>query len=98
MGRSQISTTSIFQRPYGKLTVYGLVAGIGHPRAFVGASLPTVEGVNWPIVEFLDALARLQPSCAELRDALDQGGQLCGHMRLCLLSLDEQGGDRSLFS
>jgi hypothetical protein len=71
MGRSQINTTSIFQGPYGKLTIYELTTGIDHPRAFVGVSLPAAEEANSSMVEFLDAVACLQPGCVELRDALD---------------------------
>jgi hypothetical protein len=64
MGRSQISTTSIFQSPYGKLI--GLAAGISHPWAFVGVSLSAAKGANSPMVEFLDVVACLQPGCAEI--------------------------------
>jgi hypothetical protein len=49
------------------------------------------------MVEFLDAVARLQPGCMELRVALDQGSQSRNHRRLCPLSLDD-GGGMSLFS
>jgi hypothetical protein len=71
MGRSQISATSIFQSPYGKLTICGLTARIGHPWAFVGTSLSAAEGANSSMVEFLNVVARLQPDCAELRDVPD---------------------------
>jgi hypothetical protein len=92
MGRNQISTAPIFQRSYGKLTVCGLTAGIGHPRAFIGVPLPVAKGANSPMVEFLDVVAHHQPDCAELRDALDQGGQSRSHRWLFPLSLDDRGG------
>jgi hypothetical protein len=50
--------------------------------------VPTAEGANSLAVEFLDAVARLEPDFAELRDALDQGGQSRVHQRLLPLSLD----------
>jgi hypothetical protein len=33
------------------------------------------EEVNSPMMELLDAVARLEPGLTELRDARDQGGQ-----------------------
>jgi hypothetical protein len=54
-------------------------------------SLPTAKEANSPMVEFIDAVARLQPDYAELRDVLDQGGQLRSHRWLILLSLDDWG-------
>jgi hypothetical protein len=50
-----------------------------------------VGGANSLMVEFLDAVACLQPSYAELRDTLDQGGQSRSHRRLYPLSLDDRG-------
>jgi hypothetical protein len=67
------------------------MAEIGHPRAFVGTSPSATEGVNSSMVEFLNAVARIQPGCVEFRDTLDQGGQSHSHWRLCPLSLDDRG-------
>jgi hypothetical protein len=65
------------------------VIGIGHPWALVGAFVSMAEGANSPMMKFLDAVARLEPGRAELRDALDQGGQSCIHRWLFSLSLDD---------
>jgi hypothetical protein len=36
-----------------------LAVGIGHPRAFVDASLPAAKWTNSLMMEFLDAMARI---------------------------------------
>jgi hypothetical protein len=46
------------------------------------------EEVNSPMMELLDAVARLEPGLTELRDAHDQGGQSRVHRRLFTMSLD----------
>jgi hypothetical protein len=58
-----------------KLTICSLTVGIGHPWALVGIFVLTVAGENSLMVEFLDAVARLELVLVELRDELDQGGQ-----------------------
>jgi hypothetical protein len=56
-----------------KLTVCMLMVGIGHPWELVGTFVLMTEGENSPMVEFLNAVAHLEPGLTELRDALDQG-------------------------
>jgi hypothetical protein len=54
-----------------KLTVCMLMVGIGHPWELVGTFVLMTEGENSPMVEFLNAVAHLEPGLTELRDALD---------------------------
>jgi hypothetical protein len=61
----------MFQRQNGKLTVYRVTDGISHLRAHIGAFVPMVEGENSPMMEFLDAVAGLEPGLVELRETLD---------------------------
>jgi hypothetical protein len=47
------------------------VDGISHLWALIGAFVPMVEGENSPMMEFLDAVAGLEPDLMELRETLD---------------------------
>jgi hypothetical protein len=58
-----------------KLTICSLTVRIGHPWALVGIFVLAVAGENSLMVEFLDAVARLELVLVELRDELDQGDQ-----------------------
>jgi hypothetical protein len=42
-----------------ELIICGLAAGIGHPWAFVGATLSVAEGTNSSMVKILDAVVCL---------------------------------------
>jgi hypothetical protein len=78
-----------FRRQGGKFTNSRFAAGIGHPRALIGAFVPTTEGANSPKMEFFDTVAHLKPDLTELSYALDKGGQMRVHWWFYLLSLDD---------
>jgi hypothetical protein len=65
------------------------MVGIGHPRALVGAFIPTAEGADSPKMEFFNIVARLKLGLVELSYTLDQGGQTRVHRRFFPLSLDD---------
>jgi hypothetical protein len=74
------------------------MAGIDHPRALIGAFVPTVEGANSPKMEFFDAVAQFKLGHTELSYTPDQGGQASVHWWLCPLSHDDRREQKLVLS
>jgi hypothetical protein len=69
-----IKVTFSVEREYIDVTEQRIAARISQPGGFKSQSFSTTEGANPPKIKFFGAVARLEPSLAQLSDAPNQSG------------------------